>query len=490
MAGLAVENGTGRSGVSPLATRSAVLPGGNGGGFGGGAGASSPGGEARLRRDLRLMTADGLLFSVMVGAGEAYLGAFALAAGHSEVAAGWLASLPMLGGAVLQMMAPRMVQRLGSLRRWVVIVAIIQAFSFLPLVIAAATGYAPLWMLFAAASLYWGANLATGPAWNTWVTTLVPVRIRARYFAGRSRVTQFGTLFGLVAGGLALQWWANGAGADGGTMVFAVLFAVALAARLAASRCLAGQSEPQPLPRDFRRVSLRDLTGRRGGSAARLLAYMLAVQVAVQVSAPFFTPYMLGQLELGYAEFMTLLGASFLGKMLALPLIGRVAHRVGPRRVLWIGGLGIIPLAALWLVPAGPYLFEYLMAAQLVSGALWACYEMGTFLLLFETIPAAERTSMLTLFNCGNAAAIVGGAAIGGWLLTMLGSDRSAYLLVFLVSTGARVLTVGLLSRVSVPAGTTAPVPIRTIAVRPSAGSIAPPLLPGIEATEQVSPSP
>jgi MFS family permease len=279
----------------------------------------------------------------------------------------------------------------------------------------------------------------------------------------------------------------EGAGAKTGA--FAVLFGAALVARLTASRCLAGQSEPQKLPPDFRRVSLRELAGRRrGGSAARLLLYMLAIQVSVQVSAPFFTPYMLGQLQLGYAEFMTLLGASFLGKMLALPLIGRVAQRMGPRRVLWVGGLGIIPLAALWLVPAGPYLFVYLLFAQLLSGALWACYEMGTFLLLFETIPAAERTSMLTLFNCANAAAIVGGAAVGGSLLAAMGSDRSAYMLVFLVSTGARLLTVALLSRVSAAEVTAVPVPVRTIAVRPSAGSIAPPMLPGIE-QEQPSPA-
>ncbi len=448
-------------------------------------GSPDPGKEARLRHDLRLMTSDGLLFSIMVGAGEAYLGAFALAAGHSEVVAGWLASLPMLGGAILQLRAPRMVQRFGSLRRWVVTAAVVQALSFLPLVVAAATGYAPLWMLFGAAILYWAANLATGPAWNTWVTTLVPVRIRARYFAGRSRVTQIGTLLGLAAGGLTLQFWTGGSKAGGGTAAFAVLFGAAFVARLGASRCLAGQSEPERLPPDFRLVPIREFLHRRGGAGAKLLLYMLAVQVAVQISAPFFTPFMLGQLHLNYGAFMTLLGASFIGKMLALPLIGRIAQRVGPGRVLWIGGLGIIPLAAMWLVPAGPYMFEYLIFAQLLSGTLWACYEMGTFLLLFETIPAAERTSMLTLFNCANAAAIVTGAAVGGWLLSTFGTDHSAYMLVFLISSAARLLTVGLLTRISPPRVAPVPVPVRTIAVRPSAGSIAPPLLPGIESEAQ-----
>src|SRR5690606_14908808 len=140
-------------------------------------------------------------------------------------------------------------------------------------------------VLFGAAVVYWAANLATGPAWNTWVTTLVPVRMRARYFAGRSRITQVGTLAGLLAGGLPLQMWADGGDAGGrsATAAFAVLFLAAFAARLIASRCLARQSEPEKLPHDFRLVPVRELLGRRRGGAARpLLLYMLAVQVSVQ----------------------------------------------------------------------------------------------------------------------------------------------------------------------------------------------------------------
>ena len=62
--------------------------------------------SAQLRRDLRAIVGDGVAFSVMVGAGESYIPAFALAAGLGEITAGLVATLPMLVGAAFQLVTP------------------------------------------------------------------------------------------------------------------------------------------------------------------------------------------------------------------------------------------------------------------------------------------------------------------------------------------------------------------------------------------------
>jgi hypothetical protein len=87
----------------------------------------------RLRSDLRAMTADGAAFSVMVGVGETYLVPFALALGIAAGQASLLATLPILAGSLLQLVAPLGVRRLGSYRRWVVGCAALQALCFAPL---------------------------------------------------------------------------------------------------------------------------------------------------------------------------------------------------------------------------------------------------------------------------------------------------------------------------------------------------------------------
>jgi len=87
-----------------------------------------------LRADLSAMVWDGVAFGAMVGLGETYLPAFALALGHGAVTAGLVASLPMLCGALIQLVTPAAVGLLDSHRRWVVLCATLQALSFLPLV--------------------------------------------------------------------------------------------------------------------------------------------------------------------------------------------------------------------------------------------------------------------------------------------------------------------------------------------------------------------
>ncbi|MEI6255422.1 MAG: hypothetical protein WCQ77_02145, partial [Planctomycetota bacterium] len=59
--------------------------------------------RAGLRRDLWVSTADAAAFSLMVGFGETYIPAFALALGLGPVAAGMMASVPVLVGAIFQL---------------------------------------------------------------------------------------------------------------------------------------------------------------------------------------------------------------------------------------------------------------------------------------------------------------------------------------------------------------------------------------------------
>jgi hypothetical protein len=88
------------------------------------ASATDPGAPPRGReRDLHAITADGAFFSAMVGLGETYVPAFALAVGLGEVVAGLIATLPMLAGAVFQLVTPWAVRHLRSYRRWIVLCA-------------------------------------------------------------------------------------------------------------------------------------------------------------------------------------------------------------------------------------------------------------------------------------------------------------------------------------------------------------------------------
>lgn len=444
--------------------------------------AASGTGSRRLRRDLSSSVTDALAYSVMVGVGETYLAAFALALSVSQTAAGLIATVPILGGATLQLISPRFVQRLQSNRRWVVLCAAVQAMSFVPLGIGALMGKMPVWALFVTATVYWGAGLAVGPAWNTWMETLVPGRIRAKYFARRSRLSQMAVFLALVGAGFLLQY---GRETDQLLNTFAILFCIAGAMRFISMLFLARQSEEEVDLTVTRLVSPVELVRRMARQAdGKLIAYLLAVQVAIQISGPYFTPFMLGRLEFSYREYLMLLAASFVAKFLAFPLWGRIAQTLGARKLLWIGGLGIIPMSALWIPNQS---VAYLFVVQMLGGVVWAAYDLGVFLLIFESIGREERTSVLTSYNFANAVAMVGGSVMGGILLHFYNESTQGYMILFGLSGVLRIVTLVFLWRVTTDRKHPAVMDFRPLAVRPQVGGIERPVFAALDDREHTN---
>jgi MFS family permease len=466
---------------------------------------SPPPARLRLRRprpraDLRASVGDAAAYSLMVGIGETYFSAFALALGTGETVAGLVATLPMLVGATLQLATPWFLQRTGSCKQWVVLCASLQATALLLMPVAAwLIGRPATAWIFLAATLYWAASQAAGPAWNTWMEEVVPRRLRANFFACRARISQMATLAGFVIGGLALQ-----AGKASGWLLgaFVGIFLVGAACRFVSAWFLSQQTEPSRGRFELRHVSFISLLrGTSGEVGIPLVLYLLAVQTAVQISGPYFTPYMLAQRKLTYLSYMVLIGIGFLGKVLALPMWGRVAHYAGARRLLWIGGTAIVPVAALWigadlfaawetqvsvavaghtvLVPLSGEM-AYLAGVQLISGIVWAAYELAMLLMFFEAIPCQQRASVLTFYNFGNAAALVLGGLIGATILQAGHELHGAYLVLFGASSLARLGTVVLLWRAPERRVVNVRPATRVIAVRADEGAVERPILPSL----------
>jgi MFS family permease len=426
------------------------------------------------------MVAEGVGFSLMVGAGEAYVPAFALAAGHGDVAAGLVATLPMLAGALFQLVTPWGVARLRSHRAWVVVTATGQALSFAPLAVGAGLGRIGLEWIFLSAAFYWGFGMAAGPAWNTWVDDLVPPRLRPRFFAARNRAQQAMLFAGLTAGGSLLHWRSGHSGAS--LAIYAALFLAACAARLLSARLLALQSEPHPELPETREITLRKfLGGLRGTPQGRLLRHLLAMTMAVNVAAPFFTPYMLRHLGLSYGAFTMLTAGAFVSRVFALPLLGRAAQRFGTRALLRFGATGIVVLPPLWLVSDD---LRWLLAVQLVSGVMWGAFELSAMLSFFEGIPRRERTSVLTLYNFTNAAAIAAGSLLGGALLRFLPEGAPLYAWLFFASSAARAVALRMLRPLGTLRMPKAHVVLRTLAIRPAQGAFQRPIVATFEPGE------
>jgi MFS family permease len=389
------------------------------------------------------MYADGAAWSLMVGLGETYIPAFALALGKAPETAALLTCVPMLLGAILQWFLLPSVLSSPSLRRWVALVVALQALCFVPLLVAAWMGAMPTIALFAIVALYWGLGLSGGPAWSTWIETLVPKRLRMSYFAVRTRMLHAMTLGGIVAGGFLLQ---ELAGVLAPTRAFVLLFAVALLARGASLLWLLRHSNGTLRVEELRSVSLLEFFRRlQHGEDGRLLAYVLCLQLAVQFAQPLVTPFLLNHQKLSYAAYMGLLAAFLLGKAVAMPALARFAQRRGLKALLTLGGLGMIPLTAPWLLTEN---YLLLFAAQALAGVFCGASELATFCAYFAAIDPRERVSILTHYNVLNAAAFAAGCLGGAWILRSASDPAQGYALAFGLSMVLRAATLLLLRRV------------------------------------------
>ena len=384
-------------------------------------------------RNLHAIAADGVSFSVMVGLGETYIAAFVLAAGLGEVASGLIATLPPLAGAVFQLVTPFAVRHLHSYRRWVVACAALQGIALAPLAFGGWRGQIGLATVAFATVAYWSFGMATGPAWNAWVTTLVPPEIRKRFFARRARLCHTALFASMLVGGLSLQW-----GKERGRelALYALLFLGALLARLVSARFLARQGEAPGLVGEHRALAAHGVRAAiRGAGSGRVLAYLLTMSATVNIAAPYFTPYMFGPLGLSYARFMALIATALLARIAIMPYFAALAERRGTRVLLGWGALAIVPLPVLWLVSDR---FLYLIALQAFAGTAWAALEFATMLSFFEGIEDRDRARVLSAFNLANASAVAIGALIGSQIFTFMERTHEAYAVLFAFSVAGR----------------------------------------------------
>jgi MFS family permease len=389
----------------------------------------------KIRRNLICSTYEGSCYSLMVGLSETYFAAFYIAVGMSEFGVGMLATVPYLIGAAVQLLTPWGVNKTGSYRRWTIATAATQGFSLLTLAVLTAFGKVSFPVLLAIASIYWASGLATGPAWNTWIEFVVPKKIRARYFSVRMRICQLCLLAAITSAGFLLRTVHDGSER---MLLFAGLFCVAGLLRLLSSSALSRQVEQRHwLPSNFAALRAGGVDNDPGPLIQATLPFFAAMQFAVYISGPFFAPFMLKNLGLGYLPYMVLILLGYFGRVMAMPMAGRLAKQHGPVRLMMIGAIGIIPMSSLWWFHES---FTALCLVQTASGAAWGCYELGMSLVFIERIPGHHRMRVLSWFNTFNGVAMVAGSVLGGWLIQGLGSTNSAFMVAFLLSGICRIV--------------------------------------------------
>ena len=392
----------------------------------------------KFNKSLRLSLIDAFFFSLMVGAGESYLPAFGLSVGMGEALSGLFGIVPMICGALIQLITPWGIGYFKSLKKWVVAASFVQAIAFLPLIYFASYPTENYFLLFLFSAIYWGAGFAAGPTWNFWMGHLLPANQSAKYFSLRLRITQVGIFFGLVGGGVALHNnWKFGPF----TSVFSLLFLLAFASRATSSLILSAKDYHPEWTPSQRMTSIKETFNnfKNQKSFREFFGFLFVFYTVIFLSSPFVTPFFLRKIEMSYQEFMMAISVLIVAKLCCLPFAQPIIERWGVKRVFFIGCLGLSPLPALWVISHD---FIFTLALQFVSGFFWGLFDVALSVIFFSKIKNSDKISVLTLFNLFNAAAMVIGTLIGGKILNFLGESWMAYYVIFVSGAVLRTASV------------------------------------------------
>jgi hypothetical protein len=152
------------------------------------------------------------------------------------------------------------------------------------------------------------------------------------------------------------------------------------------------QSEPV-LPGDnMRIVGRREVLARlMNRGEGRLLLYLWTTYATAQIARPYFTPFILGQLQYNYATYMLILATSIVTKTMSMPLLGRRAL-LRPRQLT--RATMMVPLPR-----CGCSRHRSRICCAGGGGFAWAAFELSIILMSFDTsrrrtAPACSRCTI------------------------------------------------------------------------------------------------
>jgi MFS family permease len=363
---------------------------------------------------LKASIRDGVSYAVMLGSGETYFGPFGIFLRASTLQVGLLASLPQLFGAVLQWAGAINMDRIKSRRRFVIIGALIQAVTLIPMALIPllfGQGSLSVLILLTLAMVYNGANAAGLPVWSSLIGDLVPTEIRGRFFGQRNRLTTMSTLVSLLVAGLILHLFAQNGLPQWG---FLVILVVALIARLNSVRWLIRYDDPSFTIALDQVFTFRQFLRRSPHSNfAKFVFFIGAINFSVAFSSPYFTLFMLRDLQFSYVEFTLVTGVVTLTQFLTFRHWGTLSDSFGNKKILNVCGWGVALVPVLWLVS---HQIPYLLLIQIFSGLVWSGFNLACGNFLFDAVSPPKRARCVAYQGLVNGLFIFFGSLTGGFV--------------------------------------------------------------------------
>ena len=373
----------------------------------------------------------------MLGLTQNYTTPFALAMNASTTQIGFLSGFPAIAMVLTQLVSPILVEKTGNRKRLLLVAAFLHTLMWLPILLIPYIFHSyQVWWLIAFIMMLTAFDAIGNAPWNSMMADIVPLAVRGRYFAERSRINNLVALIlSFVAGGILQVLTKNG------FMGFSIIFVGAMISRFFSFYFLSQMVYPSVVVPKTKQASILKLATTLGSTnIGKYIVFNTLMNLSVSFSAPFFSVYMLRDLKFSYLTYVIVNATSVLVMLIFMPFWGKRIDKAGSIKVMKTASFFVPVLPLLWLLSPNVY---YICGIQVIGGFGWSGCILALNLFLFDAAPAENRTRYIALSN----ALMFGGSALGSLLGGILAPILPAIMMnrlytIFLISGVARIIVV------------------------------------------------
>ena len=376
--------------------------------------------DEEIQSGLGAVVKDGLASQAMVTlTGGAFLVAFALKLGASNLVIGLLAAIPPLTQ-LIQIPSIYLVEKIRNRRTisffgsassrifWLVIALLPFLFST----------EARLTFFLLAMVLNSSFAAVSNCSWNSWMRDLVPQDRLGRFFSRRMSLSMILGIALSMGAGIYVDYWKK-LFPDYELYGYSILFSLGFLAGILGVYFISTIPEPRMAPIE-EKGNFYGLLSKpfRDGNFRNLIMFLGSWNFAVNLAAPFFTVYMLKWLQLKMSFIIALLILSQIMNLAFLRIWGRFSDRFSNKSVLSVSGPLFIICILAWTFTTMPEKYQLtiplLIAIHIFMGISTAGIALASGNIGLKLAPKGQATAYLSANSLINSIAAGIGPVLGG----------------------------------------------------------------------------
>lgn len=391
-----------------------------------------------VKKSLDASFKEGVFAGAMTGFTQEYFTPFLLLLGGTVRHVGFLSAIPNLIASLVQLKSADIVDWIKSRRKIIINFVFLQAIMLVPMIAVALFKRSSPSLFILLVVLYTSCGALVSPAWGSLMSDLIHKDKRGHYFGWRNRALGFVTAGAMFMAGFLLHLMKKVDVFSG----FALLFSFAFVWRMFSWHFLKKMYEPSFHSNRNNRFTLFQFLRRlQESNFAKFVIFVSLMNFSVNIASPFFVVLMLKELNFNYFIYTIITLTATFTIYCVIARWGRHADKVGNLRIIKMTAplIGFIPL--LWVINRSPV---YLVGAQVLSGFVWAGFNLCTSNFIYDAVSPEKRTRCIAYFNTLNGIALCLGAIIGGFLVPVLPALFGCKILTLFVLSSLLRIAVGL----------------------------------------------